>query len=195
MARCLLILAQNAAERKVNQQPTSSSKILKGAPLNKTLLTFAIVTLSIFVAGSAFAQATATQTVTLAVNAVYRISTSGNPGPLTITDGTPGSDNLTPVTDNSTTYSMTQNFGNTVKITAGLTTALGAGYTLRINLASSRGTSAGDVNISNGTPLNVVTAINRGADLASPITYTFSALASAGVLTSTTNTVTLTLTN
>ena len=53
--------------------------------MKKALLMFAIVTLGLFLAGSAFAQATATQNVSLAVNAVYRITTSGDPAPLTIT--------------------------------------------------------------------------------------------------------------
>ena len=147
---------------------------------------------------SAKAQASATQTLTLAVNAVYKIATSGNPAPLTISTGTAGSDNLTPVADNSTTYSITQNFGNTVKITANLDAALPAGYTLTMALGSTKGTSAGSVDISNatsGSAVNVVTAIQKGADAAQSINYTFSAHASAGTMSSTSKMVTLTLTN
>lgn len=147
---------------------------------------------------AAFAQATANQSVNLTVNTVYKIATSGNPSPLTVTTGTAGTDALSSVTDNSTSYSLTQNFGNTVKITANLDAALAAGYTLTLNLASSKGTSAGTINISNatsGSALNAVTGINKGADAGQAIIYTFSALASAGTLTSTSKTVTLTLTN
>lgn len=147
---------------------------------------------------TASAQTTATQSVNLTVSTVYRISTSGNPAALTVTTGSAGSDALSSVSDNTTTYSITQNFGNTVKLTANLDVALQAGYTLDINLASSIGTSAGTVNVSNatsGSAVSVVTGINRGADAGQTITYTFSALASAGMLTSTTRTVTLTLTN
>ena len=153
---------------------------------------------SIIAVQAAFAQSTATQSVNLTVSTVYKISTSGNPAALTVTTGTAGTDALTSVSDNSTTYSITQNFGNTVKITANLDAALQAGYTLNLNLASSKGTSAGTVNIStatSGSALSVVTGINRGADAGQTISYTFSALASAGMLTSTTRTVTLTLTN
>jgi hypothetical protein len=85
-----------------------------------------------------------------------------------------------------------------VKITANLDAALQAGYTLTVNLASTKGTSAGTVDLSNatsGSAASVVTGVNRGADAGQAITYTFSALASAGMLTSTTRTVTLTLTN
>ncbi len=146
----------------------------------------------------AFAQSTVNQSVNLTVNTVYKIATSGNPGPLTVTSGTAGADALTSVSDNSTTYSITQNFGNTVKITANLDAALQPGYTLQVNLASVKGTSAGTVDISNatsGSAISVVTGIGRGADAGQPITYTFSALASAGMLSATTKTVTLTLTN
>jgi hypothetical protein len=145
-----------------------------------------------------FGQTTATQNVTLSVGTVYKIATSGNPGPLTITTGTAGVDALTSVSDNSTTYSITQNFGNTVKITANLDAALASGYTLQMNLASTKGTSAGTVDITNatsGSAVNVVTAIQLGADAGQAISYTFSANASAGTLSSTSKTVTLTLTN
>ncbi len=162
------------------------------------MMVLAAFAISLVLIESASAQANATQNLTLAVNTVYKIATSGNPGALTISTGTAGTDALTSVSDNSTTYSITQNFANTVKITANLDAALSSGYTLSINLASSKGTSAGVVDISNatsGSALNVVTAINRGADGGQAIGYTFAALASAGTLSSTAKIVTLTLTN
>lgn len=154
--------------------------------------------LSTLYAQSAFSQSTATQNVTLSVGTVYKIATSGNPAPMTITTGTAGIDALTSVSDNSTTYSITQNFGNSVKITANLDAALASGYSLTMNLASTKGTSAGTVDISNatsGSAVNLVTAIQMGADAGRAISYTFSANASAGTLSSTSKTVTLTLTN
>ena len=167
--------------------------------MKKALFILVAVVFSMLIAQTMSAQpATATQTVTFQVNAVYKISTSGDPNPLTISDGVAGTDNLNSVSDNSTTYSITQNFANTVKITANLDAALPAGYTLLVNLASSKGSSAGAVNISSATPgsaLNVVTAINRGADAGRTIEYTFGATAAAGPLASTTRDVTLTLTN
>ena len=166
--------------------------------MKKTISVLLMSVLSMVVVNLTHAQATATQTLTLAVNAVYQISTSGNPSPLTITTGSAGSDNLTAVTDNSTTYSMTQNYGNTVKITANLNSVLASGYTLKVALGSTKGTSAGSIDISNatsGSAVNVVTGIQKGADAGQQITYTFSALASAGTMTSNSKTVTLTLTN
>ena len=166
--------------------------------MKNSIVIAALVVMSAFLFQASFGQASATQNLTLAVNSVYQISTSGNPGALTITTGTAGTDALTSVSDNSTSYSITQNYANTVKITANLDAALSSGYTLQINLASTKGTSAGTVDISNatsGAAATVVTAINRGADAGKTITYTFSANASAGTLASTAKVVTLTLTN
>jgi hypothetical protein len=166
--------------------------------MKKSLAVIAIAILSLSFVSESNAQATANQTVNLTVSAVYKISTSGNPGALTISDGTAGVDALTSVSDNSTTYSITQNVGNTVKVTAHMNSALAAGYTLELGVASTKGTSAGTVDISNatsGSAVDIVTAISRGADANQGITYTFSADASAGTLAATSKTVTLTLTN
>lgn len=162
--------------------------------MKKSLLLLAIAVLVDY----AFGQVTASQSVSLTVNTVYKISTSGNPAALTVTTGSAGTDELTSVSDNSTTYSITQNFGNTVKITMHMDAALSSGYTLEVGLASTKGTSAGTVDISNATSasaIDVVTGITMGADAGQTISYTFSALASAGTLSSTSKTVTLTLTN
>ena len=166
--------------------------------MKKSLVTLALAGLSILIVESASAQSSAAQNVTLTVNTVYKISTSGNPSSMTVTTGTAGTDALSSVSDNSTTYSITQNFGNTVKVAANLDAALAAGYTLQINMASTKGTSTGTMDISNatsGSAVDVVTGVNRGADAGQMITYTFSALASAGMLSSTNKTVTFTLTN
>ena len=161
------------------------------------LVLFAAV-LIVGLTGNVFAQATATQNVTLAVNQVYKIAVSGDPAPLTITTGTAGVDALSSVSDNSTNYSITQNVDPAVKITAHMDAVLGAGYTLELALASTKGSSAGSIDISNataGSAVDLVTGIALGADANQTVTYTFSADASAGVLASTTKVVTLTLTN
>jgi hypothetical protein len=166
--------------------------------MKKSIVILGVAILSMALVSNVMAQATANQTVSLAVNSVYKIATSGNPGALTISTGTAGTDALTTVSDASTNYSITQNVAGTVKVTANLDAALAAGYTLQMNLASTKGTSAGTVDISNTTPgsaLNVVTGIAMGADAAKTITYTFGANASAGTLGSTNKVVTLTLTN
>jgi hypothetical protein len=166
--------------------------------MKKVVSIFGAALLSFAIAQNAMAQDQVNQTLNLAVNAVYKIATSGDPGAMTITTGTAGNNTLTSVTDASTNYSLTQNFASTVKVTANLDAALPAGYILQINLASSKGTSAGIVDISATTPASaagVVTAIALGADANKTITYTFGANADAGVLSSTAKVVTLTLTN
>ena len=166
--------------------------------MKKSIMVLALVVGSFALVQDAMAQATATQNFNLAVNAVYKIATSGNPGAMTVTTGIAGTNALTTVSDASTNYSITQNFASTVKVTANLDAVMAAGYTLQMNLASTKGTSAGTVDISATTPAsaaNVVTNIALGADANQGITYTFGALASAGVLASTAKVVTLTLTN
>ena len=77
--------------------------------MKKSIVILGVAILSMALVSNVMAQATATQTVSLAVNSVYKISTSGNPGALTITTGTAGTNALTSVSDNTTTYSITQN--------------------------------------------------------------------------------------
>ena len=167
--------------------------------MKRTLLVLAVIGLCILFAETSFAQTSAQQTVNLAVNAVSRIAITGAPISLTIVAGTEGSDNLTPVTDNSSTYSITHNSNTALRMTASLDQALPAGYTLQVGLTptAGKGNSLGNVDISNATStaVDVVTGIPHGADANRPILYTFSALASAGTLASTQRIVTITLTN
>ena len=163
--------------------------------MKKSIVVLALVVLSFAVAQNAMAQTT-TQSFNVAVNAVYKIATTGTPADLTITTGTAGNNALTTVSDASTTFAITQNASAAGKVTASLSPALPAGYSLQIQLAGiNGGTSAGAQDISSGSAKDVVTAINRGADAGKTITYTFGANATAGVLLATTETVTLTLTN
>ncbi len=160
------------------------------------MMVLAISSMSLILIGSAFAQsATAIQNLSFAVNSVYKIEVSSDPGNMIISTGTAGSDALSSVTDNSTSYSITQNNGNTVKITAALSSTLGTGYFLTINLASTLGGSLNAVNIEDAVAHNVVTGIDNGADADQTIEYVFSANASAGVLNTTSRTVTLTISN
>ncbi len=164
--------------------------------MKKLMILLTVCAISMMFVESVLAQATQTQNVTVAVGNVSLISVTGSPAAMNITTGTAGTDALTPVTDNSTKYSITHNAASNLKITAQLNSALTAGYTLSVNLVSGagKGTSSGTVDISDGTAKSVVTAINKGADASEVITYTFAANASAGALTSTAKGVTLTLT-
>lgn len=162
----------------------------------KKLLIHLLLAFSLFALQLSFSQTSATQTVTLQVSSIQKLTVSGNPAPLIIISGAAGVEGLTTVTDATTTYSETHNSALPMKITAGIDIVLGTGYTLQIGLASTKGTSSGSVDISNATTaVTVVTAIAKGSDNAKVITYTFSATATAGILASTTKTVTLTITS
>jgi hypothetical protein len=168
-------------------------------PNSETTMKKAMVTLGVALASLALIQEasaqTAAQAVSLTVAKVYRIAITGVPTiNLAISGGTAGSDILTPATDGSTTYAITQNNSTATKITANLDAVMAKGK-LEINLASTKGLSAGTVDISNATAtsaINVVTAIGLGAETGKAINYTFSANASDGLF-SASKTVTLTV--
>ena len=162
--------------------------------MKKSLVTLGVALMSFALVQTTLAQVTANHTVTLNVNAVRLLSVSGSPT-LTISAGTVGSNDLTTVTDNSSTYSLTQNASATAKVTATLSTALGAGYKLQINAANSTGgVSQGAQDISDGTAKTVLLGLPKGAYSAQTVTYTFDAKASSGTF-SGTKTMTLTLTD
>ncbi len=158
--------------------------------MKKITVLIAVVLMMVLV-GTANAQITnaASQTLTLAVDPIYLISVSGNPSPMTITTGTPGSDNLTAVSDNTTTYSLVHNNTAKAKITASLDQDMPSGLKLEIALG---GGAAQDISAAATTAVDVVTAISAGFQSAKSIAYTFSATASAGTF-SGSRTVTLTL--
>ncbi len=58
--------------------------------MKKSIAILALAILSFALVQNATAQATATQTVSLQVSAVYEISTSGNPSALIVNTGTAG---------------------------------------------------------------------------------------------------------
>jgi hypothetical protein len=156
------------------------------------MILLALVAVVALMTQPVFAQATATQTVNLTVNSIYKLAVSGSPGALTISDMAVGASSAS-TSDASTNYSMTTNVANS-RITAQLSSALPSGLTLTIALVGGNGTSAGAVDITDGTAKNVVTAIARGASNGQTITYNFTADASAGAVNES-RTVTLTLTN
>ena len=162
--------------------------------MKKSMMFLGVALMSFALIQDASAQ-TASQAVSLTVSKVYRIAITGAPTiDMTINAGAAGTDALTPVSDATTTYAITQNNSASTKITANLEAAMPKGK-LNILVASTKGTSAGTVDISNATAasaVNVVTAIAMGAETGRSITYTFSANASEGLFTAA-KTVTLTI--
>ena len=155
-----------------------------------------IKALSFAAAALAFAAATGeasaqTQTVSFSVDAVNQMSVSGNPGALAINAATAGS-GLNSVSDASTTWAITTNQTGT-KVTAAIDQAMPAGVTLQVNLAAPTGaSSAGNVALGT-TAADVVTGITKLNESGKAITYTLSATTAAGVVESTTRTVTYTV--
>ena len=150
--------------------------------------------LSLAVAGAAQAQGdkTATQTVTYEVQGINELSVSGNPGALTVSVATAGSQ-PTAATNATTTYSFTTNLAGG-KITAEIDTDMPAGLTLTANLQTPGGaaSTAGAVTLSS-VAVDAVTGIDKQVASAKTITYSLTANVSAGVVASATKTVTLTL--
>ena len=122
------------------------------------------------------------------------ISVSGDPGPLVINGAIAGSE-PTSVTDATTTYSV-QTTPNNQRITGELNSAMPANTTLRIELQPPTGaTGMGEVSLST-TAQNLVTSIPHHTDEGGlSITYKFCATVSAGIVSPTSRTVTLTVTS
>jgi len=145
----------------------------------------------ILMSGIAMAGSSATQTVTYAVSAINEISVSGNPAALTVSTATAGSAPDS-VSDATTTYAITTNETGK-KITGAINADMPAGLTLTVNLtAPTGGTSAGATSLSS-VAADLVTGITTLNESAKTITYSLSATSAAGVVSSASKTVTLTV--
>ena len=153
----------------------------------RSALALALMTM----AGSASAQTTATQSVTIAVNPINQIAFTGSPS-LTITTATAGS-NPTSVSDASATWAVTTNQTG-AKITASIASALPAGVTLSVALAAPTAGSSAGAQALGVTAVDVVTGISKLAEGGLGVTYTLGATAAAGVVASTSRVVTYTIT-
>ena len=153
----------------------------------------------LFVATSAILVAqsngsSATQTVTIEVKPITKISVTGNPNPLIIRDAVPGSD-FTSISDDNTRYSLTTNLDN-MKIVASISDRMPAGTKLMIKLSSSKASSVGQIDLSGAmTPVDVVTGISKCSELNQSINYTFAANSDVSEISTQSRVVTLTLTN
>jgi hypothetical protein len=136
----------------------------------------------------------ATQSVTLEVKPIAKISVAGYLTPLIINDATPGSD-LASVSDENSKYSLVTNVDN-MKIVASISDRMPAGTRLMIKLGSSKAASAGMVDLSSAlTPVDVVRGIRKGSDVDQSISYTFAANSEVDDIPSQSRMITLTLTN
>lgn len=164
--------------------------------MNKLFIGIMDLVLLIVLTGSSIAANTATQTITFEVQAINEISVSGDPAAMTISLATAGSE-PSPVTDASTTYSITTNESSR-KITGQITTGgnMPSGVILEMNMtAPAGGSSAGYVTLDSSNASDLVTAISKESELNKAITYRLSATITAGVVASDTRVVTLSFTD
>ena len=146
--------------------------------------------LVIAAAASAAAQ-TATQTVTLQVDAINQVAVSGTPS-MTITAAVAGGA-PTRVTSSGNTWAVTTNQTG-AKITASIGSAMPTGVTLSANLGNPSGaTSAGLQALGTGA-VDMVTGITKLNQSGMSLTYQLDATSAAGVVASTTRVVTFTIT-
>ena len=140
-------------------------------------------------AGAASAQ-TSTQVVTFQVTAINQIAFVGSPS-LLVNTATAGS-NPTSASDASASWGVTTNQSN-AKVTASINTNMPAGLTLSVALGAPAGTTSIGNSLST-VAVDLVTGITKLAQAGLGVTYTLDATPAAGVVASTTRTVTYTIT-
>ena len=149
----------------------------------------ATVALVVGAASAASAQ-TSTQVVTFQVTAINQIAFVGSPS-LVVNTATAGS-NPTSASDASASWGVTTNQTN-AKITASINSNMPAGLTLSVALAAPAGSTAIGNSLST-TAVDLVTGITKLAQASLGVIYTLDATPVAGVVASTTRTVTYTIT-
>ena len=156
--------------------------------ITSRVLTALALTIGITTAATA---QTATQTVNFQVDAINQIAFTGSPS-LVVNTATAGS-NPTATNNSAATWAVTTN-QNGAKVTASIGSNMPAGLTLTVDLAAPAGaTSAGAQSLST-VAVDVVTSITRLAQGSLGVTYSLTATAAAGVVSSTSRTVTYTIT-
>lgn len=150
-----------------------------------------LATLSFLGAASAAQAQTATQNVTIQVNAISQIAITGGSPSLTITTATAGS-NPTDATA-AVSWAITTNQTNQ-KVTASINAAMPANVTLAVNLVAPTGATSANSQTLSTSAVDLVTGISTLAEGGLSATYTLSATPAAGVVASTTRTVTYTVT-
>ena len=139
-------------------------------------------------------RASVQQHITIEVRPITAISVTGNPQALIIKE-IPTGKNYTTVTDENTSYSVLTNREN-MRIVASINQPMPFGTKLMIDLESSKGMSAGMVDISEAlTPVTAVSGVGHGSDRQKTIRYSFAANSNAGDIGMDSRIVTLTVTD
>ena len=137
------------------------------------------------------ASAQVTQTVSIQVDAINVIAFAGSPS-LTINAAVAGNA-PTSATNATATWAVTTNQSN-AKITASISSVLPAGLTLSANLGAPTGASSNGLTALSTIAVDLVTRITKLAESALTVTYQLDAAVTAGVVASTSRTVTYTVT-
>lgn len=140
----------------------------------------------------AFGGDTTTQTVTFEVTAINELTVSGDPHTLSVSAATPGSAPSS-ATDSTTTYAITTNESNR-KITGAINSDMPSGVTLSVTLAAPTGGSSAGKQALTSSATDLVTGISTVNESGKAITYELEATTAAGVVSSASKTVTLTVT-
>ena len=149
-----------------------------------------LATMALLTAASAAQAQTATQNVTFQVSAINQIAVAGSPS-LTINTATAGS--APTAATASATWAVTTNQTG-AKISAQLDSDMPSGLSLTVNLGAPTGaTSAGATALSSAS-VDLVTGITKLAAGSLSVGYSLSATTEAGVVSSTSRTVTYTIT-
>ena len=141
-------------------------------------------------AASAASAQTATQTVTFQVDAINQIAFSGSPS-LVINTATAGVDPSAATA--AATWAVTTNQTG-AKVTASIGSAMPSGVSLTVNLAAPAGATSAGAQALSTTAVDLVTGLTKVAQGTLGVTYSLTATAAAGVVSSTSRTVTYTIT-
>lgn len=141
-------------------------------------------------AASAASAQTATQTVTFQVDAINQVAFSGSPS-LVINTATAGVDPTAATA--AATWAVTTNQTG-AKVTASIGSAMPAGVTLSVNLSAPTGATSAGAQALSTTAVDLVTGITKIAQGSLGVSYSLTASAAAGVVASTSRTVTYTIT-
>lgn len=149
-----------------------------------------LATMALLSAASVAQAQTSTQNVTFQVNAVNQIAVAGSPS-LTVNTATAGS--APTAATASATWAVTTNQSN-AKVTASLDSDMPSGLTLSVDMGAPTGASSAGATALSSVSVDLVTGITKLAQGALSIGYSLSATTAAGVVSSTSRTVTYTIT-
>lgn len=150
-----------------------------------------LATMALLAGASSIAAAqTATQSVTFQVDAINQIAFSGSPS-LVINTASAGSAPTSATA--SATWAVTTNQTSS-KITASIASNMPSGLTLSVDLSAPAGGSSAGAKALSTTAVDLVTGITKLAQSGIAVGYTLDATPTAGVVSSTSRTVTYTIT-